>query len=176
MNTVKARKLVKRGPESNHGIILKLWSGDEELQFNEVVKNAKMKQDISRRTAINYLNRLVDSKHLERRVDDKRRTFYKISTKGEERKLKMAITDKFDEYWESLTSEERKIRGFVLEKEILDLLEIKALEDNIVMDLLNPETSEKLGCIMSSLTADDMVAFYKSWLLHYKLTKKTIKS
>jgi hypothetical protein len=49
-------------------------------------------------------------------VDDKRRTFYKISTKGEEMKLKMEITNKFDEYWESLTPEERKKRDLFLKK------------------------------------------------------------
>ena len=70
--------MVKRGQKKNERILLTLWKkADGELSFSEISSLAQQKLGLAKRTIINYLNSLVASGVLERRVDEQRRTFYK---------------------------------------------------------------------------------------------------
>jgi predicted transcriptional regulator len=72
--------MVKPGPTTKMKKLLLLWKDKETevLLFSEILKVAKEKLNIGKRTIINYLNALVEQEILEKTVDQKRNTFYKL--------------------------------------------------------------------------------------------------
>ena len=68
---------------------------EEELPFPTIVERAERKLGIKKRTVINYLNELIKNEILEKRVDEKRNTFYKPIRQGQV--TKAVIKEKIDE-------------------------------------------------------------------------------
>ena len=81
--------------------LLEIWeekNRDKEIQYAEIEKQAKIKLGLSKKTVINYLQNLVANKILERRVDENRRVFYKISPgKGQTRRKKESIKKELED-------------------------------------------------------------------------------
>lgn len=86
--TDKVMKMVRSGPKRYVKDLLTIWErsifgGYEELPFPTILERAKEKFGLETRTVINYLNDLVEDEKLEKRVDNKRNTFYKPKDKTE---------------------------------------------------------------------------------------------
>jgi len=80
----------KSGPIRNEKNLLKIWKHkdpDEELSFGTITKIAKEEMGLKKRTVVNYLNILVDKENLEKRVDAKRKTYYRPKNKLELEKV-----------------------------------------------------------------------------------------
>jgi Fe2+ or Zn2+ uptake regulation protein len=72
-------KKMKRGPKTFFDSILKFWKKhNTALSFNTIAELAEEK-GISKRTLINYLNRLVKEGVLEKIVDENRNTYYRLA-------------------------------------------------------------------------------------------------
>ena len=70
--------MAKRGRKKNERMLLTLWeNSDEEMVFSQIVSLAQQRFGFGKRTVVNYLNSLVANGVLERRVDERRRTYYK---------------------------------------------------------------------------------------------------
>jgi len=70
---------MKRGPKTFFDSILKFWrKNNMALPFSTIVEFAEA-EGISKRTLINYLNRLVKEGVLEKLVDENRNTYYRIA-------------------------------------------------------------------------------------------------
>jgi len=73
---------LRRGPPTQQDKLLQAWAGreNEKLGFEEIILFAK-KKGFKRRTAINYLNRLVKDGKIKKVVDETRRTAYVLLDK-----------------------------------------------------------------------------------------------
>jgi len=73
---------LRRGPPTREDKLLQVWAGreNEKLSFEEIILFAK-KKGFKRRTAINYLNRLVKDGKIKRIVEENRRTTYALLDK-----------------------------------------------------------------------------------------------
>lgn len=147
---------------------LSIYALDHKRRFTDFLQEfVSVRKRCSKNTLIKYLRELVSDGVLEKIIDPT--TFGPVYEVAEEKKqelrqmkIKRDALNSFDEYWESLSPEEKKNTG----EHLRDLLEIKLLEDDIMADLLDPDASEKLVQIMKSLTPNDVADFYKSWLHH----------
>jgi hypothetical protein len=76
---------MSRGRPAIPRTLLKLWAEnrDAEMPFSEIVSKADRKFGFDERTTIRYLNWLTKTGQLEKRIDLKRRTYYKVDKKEE---------------------------------------------------------------------------------------------
>jgi len=93
----------KPGPPSDPQKILKIWNDEDpnnwyiELPFSKIIEKSNTQLNLKKRTAINYLNKLVDDKILEKRVNNKRQTFYKpISDLAHSKTLLIDLIDNIE--------------------------------------------------------------------------------
>jgi predicted transcriptional regulator len=88
-NTDKVKTMVKRGPKTTENQLLQIWKDKEnsEKPFHQIIHEAKQKLHLEKRTAINYINVLVENGILQKRVDNQRNTYYKVKNQLELQKL-----------------------------------------------------------------------------------------
>ena len=106
-----------QGPKTDEAAILNVWNDGEdlELQFSEIAE--KTKAVVSERTLISYLNALVKERILAKRVDEERRTFYRLSTKGKnlllERNIVEHTSSSSSKFFLKLETQNGLVEGFL---------------------------------------------------------------
>lgn len=94
-------RTVRTGPTERIRDLLILWRGrqDSKLPFVDIIREARDRLQLKRRTAINYLNALVEMGILGKEVDSNRNTFYFPKNRLELSKtlLQMQIKELTDE-------------------------------------------------------------------------------
>jgi len=100
--------MTKPGPVPREYELLKLWRNRENiaLPFKLILEEAKM-LGFRKRTVINYLNKLVESKILDKDVDKMRNTYYRIINQAE--LTKALVKDSIDKMPLQITKDDLKL-------------------------------------------------------------------
>jgi len=147
--TGKVIKMVRSGPKGEANDLLKIWNPknlEEELPYSVIVERAKEILDVKERTVINYLNCLVEDRDLEKRVDDKRNTFYKPINKM--KVTKSVLHQLIEQTKDDFAIEALFGLGFLIKVEITRArMEHKPKDPDQIVDLAIQRMIERRGNI-----------------------------
>jgi DNA-binding MarR family transcriptional regulator len=165
-------KKMKRGPKTFFDSILNFWKKHSmALSFNEIAELAEEK-GISKRTLINYLNRLVKEGVLEKLVDENRNTYYRLAQTDASlrRWLKAQIKEDIEDIEISVSPNEVAVLGilaFLTNLFILKVIGVGAKSLQEIIKIFEETVNETLAALSSINNPEELKELIESFRYLY---------